>query len=93
MNTDKLFGMIAARDGAEMRRAMYGIIDKAQDRPVLQVQATAIALFCMCRALKIDIRRLLMSVERMANDLDGPFTSTFSALEAYARNEIGRRVR
>jgi hypothetical protein len=90
MNTDRLFTVTAA-DGDKMRNAVYRVIDRSQDDPEVQVQAIAIALYSTCRALGLDIRQLLTSVERMANDLDGPFTSTFRALEAYARNEIGRR--
>jgi len=51
----------------------------------------AIAFYATCEALNIDIRQLLVSVERMKDDLDGPFVNMFRSLEEYARNEIGRR--
>ena len=68
---------------------MYNMIVQTQDAPEVQVQAMAMALFLTCRALDIDIRRLLTTCERMANDLDSPFSSHFRALEAYAREQIG----
>ena len=73
-----------------MRQATFRVIDRTQDRPEMQVLATAIALYSMCDALNIDIKQLLVSVERMTNDLDGPFVSTFAALREYAIKEIGR---
>ena len=57
----------------------------------MQVAGMAIALTAVCRALDIDMRALIEQSEKMADDFDGPFQATFSALEAYARNEIGRR--
>ncbi len=39
-------------------------------------EGMALALFATCEALDIDIRQLLVSMERMKNDLNGPFTST-----------------
>jgi hypothetical protein len=51
----------------------------------------ALALFATCEALDINIRDLLTGMERMKNDLNGPYSGTFGALEEYARNEIGRR--
>jgi hypothetical protein len=90
MNRDKMIGM-AATHPAAMRQAMYKVIDRTQDRPEVQVQAIAMALVATCEALDIDIKDLLNTVEIMKNDLDGAFTSTFTALRAYARNEIGGR--
>lgn len=90
MNNDKLYGT-APTEAEYLRRAMFRVIDRTQDRPETQVQAMALALVCTCKALNIDIRRLLTTSERMIDDLDGPFVSTFRALEAYARNEIGGR--
>lgn len=89
MNTDRLFS--AGGDPALMRRAAYRVISRTQDEPEVQVQAMGIALFATCRALRIDIKQLLVSMERMSNDLDGPFQGTFSAIEEYARQEIGMR--
>lgn len=74
-----------------VRRAAYRVIDRTQDDPATQVIGTAVALIAMCVALGIDIRQLLVETERRVRDLDGPFVSMFRALEAYARNEIGRR--
>lgn len=91
MNRDKLFTLCAA-DADTMRQAVYRVIDRTQDEPEVQVQAMAIALYSTCKALRLDIRQLLTNIERMENDLDGPFTSTFRALEAYAKNEIGRTM-
>ena len=91
INRDKLIGMCAAHPVA-MRTAMYKVISNSQDRPEVQVQAMGMALVATCKALNIDVKELLVTVERMAEDLDGPFASTFLALEAYARNEIGRRL-
>jgi hypothetical protein len=90
MNTDKVYGM-AARDPDAMRQAMYLVLSRLQDAPELQLQATALCLYAMCKATGTDMRKLLNTVERMAEDLDGPFNSTFRALEAYAREQIGRR--
>lgn len=75
---------------ANLRRAAFRVISQTQDDPSVQVMAMAVALYATCDALKIDIRQLMVSMERMKDDLDGPFTSTFAAIEAYALNEIGR---
>lgn len=75
-----------------LRQAAYRCISRTQDDPSTQVQGMALALFATCRALNVDIKQLLVSIERMERDLNGPFVSTFRALEAYARNEIGRRT-
>lgn len=70
---------------------MYKVIDRTQDDPEVQVQAMGLALYAVCDALDIDIKRLLLTCERMTTDLDGPFVSTYLALREYARQEIGRR--
>jgi hypothetical protein len=88
MNRDLLY--VAGASPDRMRQAAYRVITRSQENPEVQVQAMAIALYATCTALDIDIRQLLESVERMQRDLDGPFVGTFSALEAYARQEIGR---
>ena len=75
---------------ARLRQAAYRVISQTQDHPAIQVQGMAVALVATCQALDIDIRELLECTERMKADLDGPFVSTFDALEAYAINEIGR---
>jgi len=87
MNRDKLT-IGAASD--TMRRAAYRVITRTQDEPSTQVLSMALALFATCEALNIDIKQLLVTVERMKTDLNGPFVGTFDALEAYVRNEIGR---
>lgn len=87
MNTDRLYGMVA-KDPETMRRAMYDVVVKLQDQPEVQLQATAICLLAMCKALNVDVRRLLVSTERMAEDVRSPFTSHFAALEAYAREQM-----
>jgi len=87
MNSDRLY---TGGDPEQLRRAAYRVITRTQDEPEIQVLAMATALFATCQALDVDIRQLLVSVERMKNDLDGPFVYTFDAIEAYARNEIGR---
>ena len=91
INRDKLLGMAATHPVA-MRTAMYKVLSNTQDRPEVQLQAMGMALVATCGALKVDVKEVLTTVEQMAADLDGPFASTFRALEAYARNEIGRRV-
>lgn len=88
MNRDQL---TVAGDPVRLRQAAYRCITRTQDSPSTQVKGMAIALFATCEALDIDIRQLLTMVEQMKSDLNGPFVSTFDALEAYARNEIGRR--
>lgn len=87
MNRDKL---LTGGDPERLRRAAYRVITRTQDDPATQVKGMALALYATCEALDINIRDLLVAVERMKGDLDGPFTSTFRALEAYAREEIGR---
>lgn len=87
MNTDKLYGMIA-RDPETMRKAMYNVVVLLQDQPEVQLQATAICLLAMCRALGVDVRKLLNSTEQMTRDVESPFTSHFNALEAYAREQM-----
>lgn len=89
MNTDKLYGMPAA-DPDALRQAMYSVVVKLQDQPQVQLQGTAMCLLAMCKALNVDVRRLLVSTERMSNDIDSPFSSHFRALEAYAREQMRR---
>ena len=91
INRDRLIGMAATHPDA-MRQAMYAVIDKTQDKPEVQVQAIAMALVAVCDAVDIDIKDILNTVEQMRADLDGPFASTFRALEAYARGEIRSRL-
>lgn len=88
MNGDRLF---QCGDPTRMRMAAYRVITRTQDDPEVQVQAMAIALQATCTALNIDIKQLLVSMERMQSDLDGPFVGMFRALQEYACNEIGRR--
>lgn len=87
MNTDRLYGMVA-RDPHAMRMAMYDVVVKLQDQPEVQLQATAMCLLAMCRALGVDVRKLLVATERMVDDVESPFTSHFRALEAYAREQM-----
>ena len=89
MNTDKVYGLCAT-DANALREAMYGVLSRLQDQPEVQIQATALCLFAMSKALGIDVRRLLESVERMMEDLDGPHVYTFRSLEEYAKDMIGR---
>lgn len=91
INRDKLIGMCATHPTA-MRTAMYKVISNSQDTPEVQVQAMGMALVATCSALGINVRDLLETVERMRDDLEGPFSSTFRALEAYARGEIGSKL-
>jgi len=91
LNRDRLIGMCATHP-TEMRNAMYKVISNSQDLPEVQVQAMAMALVATCSALNIDVKEILNTVERMRNDLEGPFNSTFRALEAYAREQIGSRL-
>jgi hypothetical protein len=68
---------------------MYSVIVRSQDDPEVQLQAMALSLFLACRALNVDIRRLLTTMENMANDIDSPYASHFKAIEAYAREQLG----
>ena len=87
MDRDKLFG---ATDATRLRNAAFRVIDRTQDDTEVQLQAMGIALVATCEALGVDVKEMLVSCERMKNTLDGPFVSTFRAIEEYARNEIGR---
>jgi hypothetical protein len=91
IDRDKLIGMSATHPVA-MRAAMYKVISNSQDRPEVQVQAMAMALVATCDALDIDVKDILNTVEQLAADLNGPFTSTFIALKAYAREQIGSKL-
>lgn len=88
MNKDKL---TTGGNPNRLRQAAYRCITRTQDDPPTQVLGMALALSATCDALNIDIRQLLTSMDRMRNDLDGPFVGTFAAIRDYARNEIGRR--
>ncbi len=87
MNTDRL---TVGGNPQRVRQAAYRVITRTQDDPPTQLLGTAIALTALCDATGVNVRRLLETADRMRNDLDGPFVSTFRALEAYAKNEIGR---
>lgn len=76
---------------SRVREMTYRLLSVTQDEPSLQVLSTGMVFYALCRALDLDIKQLLTSIERMHRDLDGPFTTHFRALEEYARNEIGRR--
>lgn len=86
MNSDQL---TTGGNPTSLRKAAFRVISKTQDDPSIQVLAMALALYATCDALNVDIRQLLISVERMRDDLDAPFTSTFDAIRAYAVHEIG----
>ena len=73
-----------------LRQAAYRVIDRTQDTPDVQLRGMAVALVATCRALGVDLRQLLVSTERMVDDLDGPFSGQIRALEAYARGEMNR---
>lgn len=88
MNNDQL---TTGGNPTRLRRAAYRCISRTQDDPATQVQGMALALYATCNALNVDIKQLLVSMERMERDLNGPFVGTFRAIEEYARNEIGRR--
>ena len=88
MNVDKL--TVAGTNPVKLRQAVFSVISRTQDRPETQVQAMAIALLCTCDVLCIDMRQLLVSMERMRDDLDGPFQAQFRAIREYAQQEIGR---
>ncbi len=77
-------------DPARIRRAAYRVISRGQDDPATQIIGTALALQGMCKATNINIGRLLENTDRRKADLDGPFVSTFRAIEEYSRQEIGR---
>lgn len=79
-----------ALDPVRLRMSAYRVITRTQEDPAMQVAGMAISLVAVCRALGIDMRALIEQSEGVADNLDGPFQSTFRALEAYARNEIGR---
>jgi hypothetical protein len=87
MNADKL---TTGGNPERLRQAAYRVITRTQDEPDVQLKGMALALVATCRAVDVDIRQLLVSCERMVDDLDGPYTAQFRALEAYAREEIGR---
>ena len=86
IDRDKLH---TAPPGAKLRASTYAVINAGQDEPAIQILATGLALYGMCDATGVNIRDLLVTVERMKNDLDGPFVGTFDAIREYARNEIG----
>lgn len=77
-------------DPERVRCATFRVISRTQDDPATQIIGTALALQAMCDAVRIDIRELLENTDRRKDDLDGPFTVTFRAIEDYARQEIGR---
>ena len=87
MDNDKL---TTGGDPERLRQAAYRVITRTQDQPDVQLKGVALALVAACRALNVDIRQLLVSCERMVDDLDGPYTTQFRALEAYARGEMER---
>lgn len=87
MNKDRL---VIGGDPNRLRMAVFDVISKSQDDPAMQVKAIAVALLSVCDACDIDLKQLLVSMERMRNDLDGPFQATFRAITEYARNELGR---
>ncbi len=78
------------KDPVRLRQQAYRVISRTQDDPSSQVLGITLAFFAIAEALDLDINQLLETARRMKNDLDGPFAGTFRALEAYARNEIGR---
>ena len=87
MHRDRLF---SGANPAALRDAAYTVITRTQDRPEIQLRAMAIALVCSCRALNVNVRELLESTERVTKEIDEPYVATFRALDAYAKNEMGR---
>lgn len=82
--------LAVGHNAERLRRAAFRVIDRTQDDPAAQIRGTAVALVALCQATNVNIRDLLVSTEGMVNDLDSPFASQMRAIEAYARNEIGR---
>lgn len=80
----------SAGDPEELRRLTFGVINRGQHDPARQIRATALALVAMCEGADVDVRDLLVSSERMLNDIDSPFASQIRAIKEYARNEIRR---
>lgn len=85
MNKDRL---TTGANAVRVRDAAYRAITKTQDDPAVQVLGMAVALYATCEALNVDIKQLLVSCERMKNDLDGPFIGTFRAIRDYAQGEL-----
>lgn len=89
MDRDQLH---TVREGAKvLRQAAFRVIDRTQERPATQLLAIALALVAACEGSNVDVRELLVTVERMKDDLDGPFIGTFDGIKEYAKHEIGRR--
>ncbi len=87
MDRDKLFG---GTDPVRLRNATYHVIDRTQDDMEVQLKAVGLAFFCMCDALKVDPRELLVACERMRDAQDGPHVPTFRAIEEYTQTELRR---
>ena len=87
MDRDKL---TVGADPGQLRQAVYRVVSRTSDEPSIQVLAMSVALVATCDALDINVRDLLVSTERMRDDLDGPFQPQFAALREYAQQEIGR---
>jgi hypothetical protein len=89
MNKDQLH---TVREGATvLRQAAFRVIDRTQEQPATQLLAIALALVAACEGSNVNVRDLLVTVERMKSDLDGPYVSTFNGIREYAKHEIGRR--
>lgn len=73
-----------------LRNAAFRVIDRTQDEPEQQIQAMGLALVCACAGVGLDVREVLTACDRIRTIQDGPYVGTYRAIEAYARNEIGR---
>ena len=87
MNRDRL---CQVQYPEKLRQAAFRAIDRTQDQPEVQLQGIAIAMLAIAEATRVDVRKLLVSCERIMDDIDGPFSPTIRAIKEYAQHELNK---
>lgn len=73
-----------------LRQSAFRVITRTQDDPAVQIRGIALALAATCKATGLDMRELIVTSEKMMEDIDSPYAAQMRALHEYAVNEIGR---
>lgn len=85
---DRVLGF---RDVPTLRNLLVGVVDRLQDLPPQhQIIAPALTFYCFCKGVGINPIDVLILLERMEKDVDGPFSNQWAAMKAYAAGELNQ---
>jgi hypothetical protein len=68
---------------------MIKVIDSIQDEPgQIQILASALAFYALCKGTGIDYIEVIRMLERMESHIDAPYANQLKAMVAYAKGEL-----